>query len=321
MSSLNYPLNPTEVSSPVNSFCRRPQAGNVIAGKRSKLGQPITLLYQKLKGVAMKKLIFAVFFLCFIPFSSLKAKPGKGIEISNILPDIFNQKTQTVILDMPIPDPSLLIGSLINIKDLKIFMLGSDNCLTKDAKPVSRLINEKPVYNHIISDSLVSNVDFLSFLKVNASESNKVELCVNRIYLVDIEQKYLDELKIKKNPRLKRVNPEDWGVIVGYSDYLISANIYSSKGSGGDLNAYSVSIGGKLYKKELVTEAKHKIEAIWAPIPFIEKIINDRVQGRVINTSLKSYPLIDSLKYNITATEMLNHAIKNGKIIPKNKSD
>ncbi|NTU95160.1 MAG: hypothetical protein HGA52_03830 [Bacteroidales bacterium] len=270
----------------------------------------------------MRKLLCVILLLTMTPIFSLKAKPSNGAEIRNTLPYIFNQRTQTLLLDMPIPDPSLLIGSLVNIREAKVFMLGSDNCLTKDAKPTLHLINEKPIYNHIISDSLVANVGFLSFIKAHANESNKVELCVNRINSVDIEQRYLDEVKIQKNPRMKNVNPDDWGIIIGYSDYLISANIYSSKGSGGDLNAFSVNIGGNVYKKEIISEAMHRVEAIWAPIPFINQLIaakpNGGSKGPANKMFFRQEELNEFVRNKSSVTEILNKAIEDGKIPQKN---
>lgn len=164
-------------------------------------------------------------------------------------------------------DPSWVLGSIVNRGTGEV--RGLDSLLSRTAKPVITPQAEV-FFDDVIDNSLAGNVGWLDFLKSEVSASVKAEVSIVKTAKVTITNQDLDDAKLdgilSKIPSGDRDN---YGVIVGYVDYVLSASLLRESGAATSASGYGAVIGGKWYGKASNTSVEHRLVAIWAPLPFV----------------------------------------------------
>jgi hypothetical protein len=129
-------------------------------------------------------------------------------------------------------DPTNVLGSLVNLKTGEVRSL--DNCLKTDAKP-KVTPQAEIVFKKFIENSVAANVAWLDF--VNAKLDNKVraEVSVTKTARVTVDSSSLDRQKLAKVPDDAH---DDYGVIIGYIDFVLSASLFTDRGAEGTASVY-----------------------------------------------------------------------------------
>jgi hypothetical protein len=176
-------------------------------------------------------------------------------------------------------DPTLVLASFVNMQTGLVSSL--DNCLSSSAEPI---INSQPevLFKDIIENSLVASASWLSFLEASVNTNVKAEVSVTKtkkatIKNSDIDRGKLDTL-VGRIPQNQRAN---YGLIIGYIDFVLSATTFKDFGAAGKGSGFGVRIDGKWYSKFETTSANHRVIAIWSPLPFIVDSMRTPAAGKV----------------------------------------
>ncbi len=102
------------------------------------------------------------------------------------------------------------------------------------------------------------------------TDTVRAEVSVVKTLKVTIKNTEIDRSKLinegKGIPAAERGN---YGVIIGYIDFVLSAGLFKDFGTEGSASGYCAKIGGVWYSRFENTAAQHRVIAIWAPLPFV----------------------------------------------------
>jgi hypothetical protein len=172
--------------------------------------------------------------------------------------------------DMNSVDPTLVLGSIIEIASGEIRSF--DNVLKDTAKPAVKPENAV-VFDNLIDNSLSLSVSWLSFLQGQVSNEDRAEVSVTESNQVTIALPDIDNSKLAAEAaKIPAAAADGYGIVIGYIDYVISAQILRDSGLSAKASGYGAAIGGQWYSKASNTSAYHKLVAIWAPLPFISTV-------------------------------------------------
>lgn len=193
-------------------------------------------------------------------------------------------------------DSSWILGAIVNIKTGEV--RGNDSYLI--GSPVITQSNDV-VFKRFVDGSLVSNTEWLSFIKGGVKKSVKVEVLVVKSIKVTTSTKGIDKDKLvkdfKKIPKEKR---GDYYLINGYVDYIISANIFKHVGSDGEVGGVGAKIDGAWYNRDDNSTVYHKIMATYTPLPFAVDLINE---DQVKDLNKETTEAIENNKIKIGSVE------------------
>lgn len=208
---------------------------------------------------------------------------GKGAESRSsptaglVLPDIALAKSlpqfAAEVNEVEIADsfndvhPSWVIGALVNVKTRAVHAL--DGFLKKDAKPAV-VPQTEVVFRNFIENGLAANAEWLEFVKAHVDDTTRAEVCVTKAAKVSVDSESVDRALLLQRLQANRIAPrEDFGVVIGYTAYLLSAAYFRSTGANGSLSGYGAKIGGSWFNKSENSAMHHRIVATWAPLPFV----------------------------------------------------
>lgn len=171
-------------------------------------------------------------------------------------------------------DPTFLIGSLVDVKDGKIYAL--DNYLIKDSK-IEILPLKEIAFEEFVEDSAIANAQWLSFLKGQVNAKSKAEVLVLKSSKVTTPMISIDVDKLKKELNAIPIeNHKDFGLIIGYIDCLLSASMFRDYGTEGRVSGSGAHIGATWYSKAENLNSEHRLIAIWSPLTFIARKIAEK---------------------------------------------
>lgn len=240
----------------------------------------------------------------FFPFTPTPpAEPPTGkknpiielpdVQLTSELPQFSKELNEIQIADsFNSVDPSWVIGALIEISTGNVYAL--DNFLKAGAKPKIIPLSEI-VFNNLIENSATAKANWLDFTKASVNSNTKAEVTVAKISNISINSENIDRAVIvsrfKDMPKSER---DKYGVIIGYSDFVLSATYFRNSGAEAIASGYGAKIEGNWYSKSENSSVQHRIIAVWSPLPFVIEAIKSPI--------------------NKDLTDSTNEAIKDGKI-------
>lgn len=222
----------------------------------------------------------AAILVIFVGCNSQTQKPEGQIPrtdavVFSELPAFTMQKNEVEIADsMNDVDPSWVLGSIVNISTGEV--RGMDNYLSSNAKPLVTPQTEV-IFKDLIENSVAANVAWLDFLRTSLSDKVRAELSVIKTSKVTLHNKDVDKEKLTME--LKKIRPqnlEDYGVIIGYIDFVLSASLLKDFGISAGASGYGAKIEGKWFSKFENTSAHHRVVAIWSPLPFVVESVSSK---------------------------------------------
>ncbi len=164
-------------------------------------------------------------------------------------------------------DPSWVVGALVHLSSGKVLAL--DSYLKPGTKPSVAPLTDV-VFKDFVENSVASNAAWLDFAKAQVSNNTRVEVSVTKTMKVSIENTSVDRERLVSQLKARRIaRREDYGVIIGYVSYMLSASYFRDQSAEGSAAGYGAKIGGNWYSKVGSSAAAHRIVAIWAPLPFV----------------------------------------------------
>lgn len=177
-------------------------------------------------------------------------------------------------------DPSWVIGALVNIKTGKVYAL--DSYLRVGAKPITTPQTEI-VFRNFIENSVAANAQWLEFIKTEVSDTTRAEVSVAKTAKVSIDSQSIDKPQlIKQMQANKLAPPDDFGVIIGYTTYILNATYFKNTDANGSVSGYGAKIGGSWYSKSENSASQHRIVATWSPLPFVIETVENRAAGNLV---------------------------------------
>lgn len=198
------------------------------------------------------------------------------LQVAASLPQFAKEVNEVQIADsFNDVDPSWVIGALVNIKTGKIYAL--DSYLKADAKPVITPQTEM-VFKNFIENSVAANAQWLEFVKTEVSDTTRAEVSVAKTAKVTINSQSVDKAELLRQLQASQISSrDDYGVVIGYTNYVLSAAYFRNSGAGGSVSGYGAKIGGNWYSKSENSSAQHRIVAVWSPLPFVIEAVSKNV--------------------------------------------
>lgn len=189
------------------------------------------------------------------------------------LPDFVREENEIQIADnFNHVDPSWVIGALVNRETRMVHAM--DSFLKKDAKPKLTPSSEV-VFRELVDNSITSNSEWLTFIKATISSNTRAEVTVMRTGDVSVLSENIDKAGlIRHTMNIPKSDRDKYGIIIGYSDYLLSAAYFRNFGVSGAVSGFGAKIDGNWFSKAENASVQHRIVAVWAPLPYVLEIIN-----------------------------------------------
>src|SRR3989338_294791 len=183
------------------------------------------------------------------------------------LPLFAKQENEVEVADsMNDVDPTWVLGSIIHKKTGQVRAL--DNYLSQNAKPIVTPLTEL-FFKDFIENSVAVNTGWLDFLRAQVNDTVRAEVSVIKTSKVTIKNHDIDEAKlINKVANIPKEDINDYVVIIGYIDFVLTATLFKDFGTDGNVSGYGAKIGGKWYSKFENTLAYHRVMPICYRCPF-----------------------------------------------------
>lgn len=188
------------------------------------------------------------------------------------LPVFTEQENEIEIADsFKGTDPTTVLGAIVERANGLVHSV--DTFLKEDVKtevePVSEL-----AFRDFLENSVVADAEWLTFLKGQVNDSTRAEVTVTEVSNASIAVSSIDKDKLQAFAQsIPKDSREDYGIVIGYRDFVVSATLFKEQGIGGNLSGYGAKIGGKWFGKHEGLSADHRVVAVWSPLPFVlEKV-------------------------------------------------
>lgn len=204
--------------------------------------------------------------------------------LSNELPVFADAPNKIQISDsFNYVDPSWVIGAIVN-RDTKTVM-ALDNFLKKDHKPVTTSINDI-VFKNLIENGAAASAEWLTFVKATVNSSTRAEITVARAFDISISSSSIDKVALLDHTRtIKEEDKGKYGVIIGYSDYILSATYFRNSGASTAASGFGAKIDGSWYSKSENSSIQHRIVAVWAPLPYVLEAVKSPASTNLTNST------------------------------------
>ncbi len=174
-------------------------------------------------------------------------------------------------------DPSFVIGSLVNTKDGTVHPM--DNFLRNGVKPKLTPQTEV-VFKNFIENSVAANASWLDFVKGQVNDKVHAEVTVTKIAKVTVDISDINRASlVKEQTKIPASKRNDYGIIIGYVDFLLAASYFKDSGAEIGSSGYGAKIGKNWYTKFEDSSAHHRIVAIWSPLPLALGITKSPMKG------------------------------------------
>ena len=164
-------------------------------------------------------------------------------------------------------NPTFVIGSLVNTKTGKVHAL--DGFLKKEAKPTVIAQNEV-VFRDFVENGVAAKAAWLEFVSAQVNDTTRAEVSVTRVAKVSIDSDGIDRPALLQRLSAQKIEPrDDYGVIIGFTTFILSATYFKNTGAGGAVSGYGAKIEGTWFSKSENSALYQRIVAVWAPLPFV----------------------------------------------------
>ncbi len=216
------------------------------------------------------------------PITTEKSLPLPDVKPAAALPQ-FTHSTNEIQIAQSFNDvdPSWVIGALVNVKTGEVYAL--DSYLKAGAKPVTTPQTDV-VFRNFIENSVAANAQWLEFVKTEVSDTTRAEVSVAKTSKVSIDSQSVDKPQLIKQIQANKIVPrQDFGVVIGYTTYMLSATYFKNMGASASVSGYGAKIGGNWYSKSENSAVQHKIVATWSPLPFVIETVENKVAGSFVD--------------------------------------
>jgi hypothetical protein len=193
-------------------------------------------------------------------------------------------------------DPTMVLGAIVERSN---GLVHSFDSFLKDNAKVERKAISEIVFRDFLENSVLANAEWLTFLKGQVNDSTRAEVSVTEVSNASFGISSIDKDKLQKFTQgIEKDKHDDYGVVIAYRDFVISAGFFKEQAIEGNVSGYGAKIGGKWFGKHEGLSADHKVIAVWSPLPFV--IENVSSSDRTISAA--------------SLTALTNKALKDGKI-------
>lgn len=215
--------------------------------------------------------------------------------IAATLPQFAKEENEVQIADgFNDVDPSWVVGALVNTKTGKVRAL--DSYLKTDAK-LKTTPQAEIAFKNFIENSAAANAAWLEFVKAEVNDKTRAEVTVTKTAKVTADSTSIDKQKLLTElTKIPASTRADYGVIIGYVDFVLAATYFRDSGANGSVSGYGAKIGGNWYSKYENSASHHRIVAIWSPLPFVLDVIDSQKSKDLSKATLEA---ISSGKLNI----------------------
>lgn len=194
--------------------------------------------------------------------------PLPNVAVASELPVFKKQQNEIEIADsFNNMDPTMVLGAIV---ELKTRTIRSFDSVLKDGAKTERKAVSELTFKNFLENSVVAQAERLSFLKGQINDAIRAEVVVTEVASATLSVSAIDREKMDTlTLAIPQDNRCDYAVVVGYRDFLISANLFKDQGIEGNASGYGAKISGKWFGKFENSTTDHRIVAIYSPLPFV----------------------------------------------------
>lgn len=225
-----------------------------------------------------------------------------GTALASKVPEIVSKRGEVIIAkSFSDADPTTVLASLVNTKTGELFFL--ENYLVDNPNPKIESKSEI-LFKNLIEKNVANSASYLGFVSGSLTDSSKAEITLMKNSFISISSKDI-KLKELKDKVSKFPNNEinDYGLIIGYTEFILTADIFSEAAKKADATGYGAKIGTKWYNKSNNFSSDKVVVALYSPLRLLlPKIELNPMDGKSLNKILESdmnrlsLPKIDSFK-------------------------
>ena len=252
----------------------------------------------------MKNYIFALLFsFSYLAYGEpINTGDLPGVALASKVPEIVSKSGEVIIAkSFGDADPTTVLASLVNTKTGELLFL--ENYLVDNPNPKITAKTEI-LFKNLIEKSVANSASYLGFVSGSLTDSAKAEVTLMKNSFTSISSKdiKLKELKDKIS-KFPNNNISDYGLIIGYTEFILTADIFSEAEKKADATGYGAKIGTKWYNKSNNFSSDKVVVALYSPLSLLlPKVqlnpMDARPLDKVLESDMKnlSLPKIDSLK-------------------------
>jgi hypothetical protein len=184
------------------------------------------------------------------------------------LPVFTEQQNEIEIADsFKSTDPTMVLGSIVDRANGQVHSF--DNFLKADARTETTPAPEV-LFKDFVENTVAANAAWLDFVKGEVSDTTRAEVMVTEVSVTSVGVSSMDQAKLQAFAQQVNANERDnYGVVIGYRDFVVSASLFKEQKIGGELSGYGAKIGGRWFGKHEAMRTDHRIIAVWSPLPFV----------------------------------------------------
>ena len=203
------------------------------------------------------------------------------ISLASNLPIFKTQRNEVVIANSYSDiDPTYVIGSILKFSDNGV--ISFDNFLKPGIK-IDVTPKNEIVFKDFVENSLAASASWLSFISINIVDNVKAEVSIVKSARVTTPLDSIDRGRlIEYVANLPKDERNNYGVVIGYIDYLLSASMFKKVGIDGGATGYGAKIGGSWYSNIGNNSADHRIIAIVSHLPIVMEKYTSKVKSNGI---------------------------------------
>lgn len=223
-------------------------------------------------------------------------------EATKPLPVLEGKKNEIIIAKSFIDtDPSVVLGAIVDLQTKEVLAL--DSYLKADAKPIEEVKTEM-LFKDLVENNAALKSSYLGFISgsLDSKKRAEVTLIKNKVTRAKMSDLKADELK-KVSASLTPEQRGNFGIIISYTDYLLTASFFTLAEKKAEASGYGANIGGSWYNKAEGLSIERSVVATYAPLRLVSPLLgwpgNTKSIEEVIQPTLDPAALIKIDKLNL----------------------
>lgn len=206
------------------------------------------------------------------------------VEPASKVPSIIARKNEVAIASSFVGNPEAVLGALLDTESGELLLL--ERYVSNSAKP---RIDTKAelVFKDLVEKNVAAAADYLGIVSGSLDDKKKAEVTLTRNSYVSLAMTDLKQAELEK--KIRAMKPEDlahYGLVIGYTDYLLTATYFVEAGKKAEAKGFGANVGGKWYNRSEGSTTTRTVVAQYAPLRLVTPVLKSSATSAVSLQSL-----------------------------------
>lgn len=135
-------------------------------------------------------------------------------------------------------------------------------------------IKTEQKFRTLVEKGVASSASYLGAVSASLDDKTLAEVSLTKNSYVSISQKDLktDALKAKI-AQYKDSEINNYGLVIGYTDYIITATLFTASEKKAEAKGFGANVGGKWYSKSENTSTDRTVVALYTPLKILTPVL------------------------------------------------